>query len=77
MAGLVNFWWLTTHCGDSQNSSSLMGSTKYAETQPVTDLKLNFYEPNATTSIHNMSEFTSPSSFHNTLAPVYHCLVIY
>lgn len=54
MSGPVNFWWLTTYCSDSQISSSLVGSTKYAETQPATDLKLNFYEPDATASIHNV-----------------------
>lgn len=36
----------------------------------MTDLKLTFYEPDVTASIYNMSEFTSPSSLHNSLDPV-------
>lgn len=36
----------------------------------MTDLKLTFYEPDVTASIYNISEFTSPSSLHNSLTPV-------
>lgn len=36
----------------------------------MTDLKLTCYESDVTAAIYNMSEFTSLSSLHNSLAPV-------
>lgn len=36
----------------------------------MTDLKLIFYKLDVIAFIYNRSEFTSPSSLHNSLTPV-------